>query len=266
MTFDGKAEAQKLDTQIIAHINSEKPHKKLAIIVIGKKPESLKYAQLKHKLCNRLGVDSAIYNIPENLEDISIKEQVTDIVNSPEVSSVIIQMPLPRTSLNNLLEIIPIDKDVDLLSCKSRVAFEDKNSIFIPPTVKATSLVLSKTNTVIKGRRIFLIGNSFLVGQPLKVYFHNLGANVTVTDNYRRGDYIDAAVVVSSTGIPNLVDPSDICPNAVVIDFGSSILNGKLTGDIETSGGISHFKMFSPSPGGVGPLVVRYLIMNHLGI
>ena len=73
-------------------------------------------------------------------------------------------------------------------------------------------------------------------------------------------------LLILSAGVPNLVKGQDIEPNTHVVDFGSAVVNGKSTGDLDKNSALSHLSVVSPSPGGMGPLVVRYLIMNFLGI
>ena len=56
----------------------------------------------------------------------------------------------------------------------------------------------------------------------------------------------------------------DLLPKTHVIDFGSTVINGKTVGDLDMNSGLEHLGVISPSPGGMGPLVVRFLVLNLL--
>jgi len=77
---------------------------------------------------------------------------------------------------------------------------------------------------------------------------------------------LDYHIVILSAGVPNLVNSSDIVTDAVVVDFGTSMVDGKVNGDLNLKSDMSHLKIVSPSPGGMGPLVIRFLILNHTRI
>jgi len=85
-------------------------------------------------------------------------------------------------------------------------------------------------------------------------------------DNYKKGTPIDGDLIVLAAGVPNLVKPADISKGACIIDYGSTVINSKTFGDLDSTGNMEHLGIVSLSPGGAGPLVVRFLIFNHLGI
>ena len=65
-----------------------------------------------------------------------------------------------------------------------------------------------------------------------------------------------------AVGKPHLVKGSWIRPGAIVIDVGTSYLDGHLTGDVEFEEARKVVDYITPVPGGVGPVVVATLMRN----
>ena len=55
-----------------------------------------------------------------------------------------------------------------------------------------------------------------------------------------------------------------VAPGAVVVDVGTNVVEGKLTGDVDYDGVAEVAGAVSPVPGGVGPLTNLMLIRNLL--
>ena len=74
-----------------------------------------------------------------------------------------------------------------------------------------------------------------------------------------------ADIVISATGIPNLVKGDWIKPGAVVIDVGITRLeDGTITGDVDFEAVKAVAGHITPVPGGVGPMTVATLLENTL--
>src|SRR3990167_9697300 len=111
--FDGKTEAKKLDLLIIKNIQKIKDSGssigRLLIIQIGNNEISKKYVELKLKVCSKFGINTDNVFISDNRSDNDIYTQVQELVNDKGVSGSVIQLPLPRQSLKNILNLIPSD-------------------------------------------------------------------------------------------------------------------------------------------------------------
>lgn len=253
--FDSKHFTQVLDGEIKKYINENRVEKTLLIIQIGENSASQKYIQLKKKLCDGFKIPCELVELDQNLSDENLRSEVTKLVSRSDVGGCIIQLPLPRQSLYPILDLLPSEKDIDCLSYN----LGDRLS----PVVRAFDLFLQ----LVKPKKLYVIGQGRVVGKPISVFAKSIGIEVSVSENYVRGEKInDFDVVVLSAGIPNLVNPKDISAGTSVVDFGSSVIENKVVGDLDVSGDLSHLGLVAPSPGGLGPLVVRFLIMNFLGI
>ena len=268
--FDGKTEAKKLDLLIIKNIqkikDSGKSIGRLLIIQIGNNEISKKYVELKLKVCSKLGIAADHVSLSDSESDDAIYHQIHDMLSSEDVTGVIIQMPLPRQSLNNIINLIPPNKDIDVLSSKNQFRYYSNDPVIFPPAVRALKYFLDINDIDIRNKNACVIGNGNLVGRPVAYFLKLKGVSLSVIDNYIQGEKLDYQIVILSAGVPNLVNSSDIVTDAVVVDFGTSMVDGKVNGDMDLKSDMSHFKIVSPSPGGMGPLVIRFLILNHMKI
>ncbi len=265
--FDGKAEAVKIEESLREIINSNQvlfQKHELAIIQIGDNKSSEKYIQLKLRVCEKLGIRSHVYNISADLGKSEMEELVKRITLDPKNTGVIIQLPLPRLELNDLLNFIPIEKDIDILSDKAQKMFYSGESKKLSPVIRSIEHFLNSTGIKYKQRKVIIIGGGFLVGKPASHYFRTRGLEVEIYEDYRTGEDLKADLIILSAGVPNLVKGENILPGVSVVDFGSSVVVGKTVGDLDMSTNIEHLNWVSPSPGGMGPIVVRYLIGNFI--
>lgn len=274
--FDGRAHSLQLDQQIKIFLESHPQRKgekapKLGIVVIGNNQASQAYVGLKRKLCATLDIPLQEQIIDESLSDNHIFDQVQEFVEKTDISGLIVQLPLPRKSLEPVLGLIPIEKDLDLLSPESKRRFYAGEFRRIPPTVRAFDYFLDFVGREEFGDKennfsIGVVGFGELVGRPVAHFATMSGHSVEVIGCYRDQRILDYQVLVLSAGVPNLVNPQNIAPNSSVIDFGFSKVAGKTVGDLDMSKSLNHLGIVSPAVGGMGPLVIRFLIMNFLGI
>jgi methylenetetrahydrofolate dehydrogenase (NADP+)/methenyltetrahydrofolate cyclohydrolase len=267
--FDGRKYSAELDVEIAEFVKSHSNIGKLLLIQIGEDSASRKYIQLKSKLCQKFDIPVETLFISENHREGEIFSEVRSHLNEKATTGAIIQLPLPSKNLQGLLDSIPTTKDVDRLSSTSQDQFYQKKFKKLPPVIRALNLFLEKNSITVSGKSVFVVGEGFLVGKPVSFYLRTLGAHVTVIRNYKTGTKLNCQLLVLSAGIPNLVNSQDLNDGCDVVDFGSTVVDGKITGDLSSgddTAKLSHLGSVSLSPGGVGPLVVRYLIMNHLGI
>jgi methylenetetrahydrofolate dehydrogenase (NADP+) / methenyltetrahydrofolate cyclohydrolase len=273
--FDGKFHSILLEEQIAKHIGENgRPEGVLLIVQVGSDPSSQKYISLKLKLCEKFGLKTRYSLLSSTSSDEELYRSVANEFGSPEVRGGIIQLPLPRVSLKGLLDLVPVEKDLDLLSSRARDDYDKGENLFVPPVVRSLqyfieasgSLILEKSDNSFPVMKAAVIGHGMLVGQPAATHLKNIGFEVDIINDYKRGKKLDYQLVVLSAGVPGLVSGEDLLPGSHIIDYGSSVVDGKVVGDLDLSSPMDHLGVVSMSPGGVGPLVVRFLIMNFLGI
>ena len=264
--FSGEDHAKILEQQIKDYLKIKPVSGSLAIVRIGENDGSKVYANSKKKFCDRVGISAEVFSIDESLSDSEIIHTVQEILNRSSIPGGIIQLPLPRESLSPVLGVIPLEKDIDLLSPESKRRFYVGEFDKLSPTVRAFDYFLTQAQIDLNGLSVGILGYGELVGRPIAHYASYLGADVEVIGYYEKQKTLDYQLVVTSAGVSHLLDPADLADNCSVVDFGFSRLDGKTVGDLDMTKGLSHLGVICPSPGGMGPLVVRFLIMNFLGI
>lgn len=264
--FDGRFHTNILDEQIKDSILKKKPSKKLAIIMIGNNQSSDKYVSIKEKLCLKFGIPVLIERIDERLSNDVIEEKVKRICLSQNVGGVIIQLPLPRKSLNSILSLIPEEKDIDLISPNALGKYYSGDFSKLSPVVRSFKYFINNTGIKLENTYTTIIGMGLLVGEPLGYFLLQQEAKVQFILDYKPETSLNCQLLILSAGYPALVKGERIPEGCNVVDFGSSVVDGKTIGDLDLKSEIDHLGAVSPSPGGMGPLVTRYLIMNYLGI
>lgn len=195
-----------------------------------------------------------------------LKKKVAKIAGVPNNSGIVIQLPLPsHINAQEILNLTPLQKDIDVLSENSLGKFSQNVLSIIPPTVCAISRLLNKYRIEIKGKNIVIVGAGRLVGYPLAIWFLQEKATVSVLNKYTK-DVVSfikkAEILVSGVGKPNLIRGNMIRKGVVILDAGSSIKNGRLVGDVDLKSVSKMVNYITPVPGGVGPLTVACLIEN----
>jgi len=73
-----------------------------------------------------------------------------------------------------------------------------------------------------------------------------------------------AEVVIAAAGSPGLVTGAMLQSGATVIDVGTTVVDGKVRGDVEFASAVQVAAEISPVPGGVGPVTNAALMRNVL--
>ncbi len=194
--------------------------------------------------------------------DFEIVENVAAFANA---DAAIIQLPLPAGISNDILNSIPLEKDADVLSSASRALFEKNiEGALLPPVVAAIKEIFDAHKIEVKGKNVVVIGRGFLVGAPVATWLQNQGAEVGVVDSHTEdlASALRAAdIIVSGAGVPHLIKPNMLKKGVILIDAGTSESEGAIVGDAGPSCA-AKCSLFTPVPGGIGPVAVAYLFAN----
>jgi methylenetetrahydrofolate dehydrogenase (NADP+)/methenyltetrahydrofolate cyclohydrolase len=120
-----------------------------------------------------------------------------------------------------------------------------------------------------------VVGASRLVGAPLSMMLVEHGrATVTVCHKYTRGlsDFTrQADILIVAVGKPGLITADMVKEGAIVIDIGTTRVEGPqykngytLKGDVDFATVAPKCAMITPVPGGVGPMTIASLLLNTL--
>lgn len=136
-----------------------------------------------------------------------------------------------------------------------------------PCTALAIDQMLFKFEVPCLNQRVVILGKSYLVGTPINSLFVSKGAKVHVCNVHtkNKGKLIrEADILVSCTGSSIRLGPGDIKEGVVIFDVGINVdpETGAVKGDICIEGVKDRVAMYTPVPGGLGPLTVANMIHN----
>ena len=116
-------------------------------------------------------------------------------------------------------------------------------------------------------KRVVVMGQSKLVGDPIRKALESIGGQVSVvhskTPNPKEITQ-QADILIVAIGKAGLVDESYIKPGVIIVDIGINLVEGNLVGDVDFGSVKNIAAAISPVPGGVGPLTVVSLFQNLL--
>ena len=270
--LNGKTLAEQLNSELKNKINLDyqrtgiKP--KLAAILVGDDPASKLYINIKRKTCAKLGIDSMLVNLSSEVTNEEIFSKINFLNNDKTVHGMILQLPLPakfKPYTHEFIEKINPLKDVDGLHPINKGNLFDYNEEFSPATPKGIITLLEYYNIELKGKHVVIINRSNLVGKPLIFMFLKRNATVTVchTSTSDLKNHIKKAdILVVAIGQPDFITKDKIKEGVVIIDVGTSRVDGKTRGDVKFEDVIDVCSWITPNPGGVGPMTVHFLLQN----
>ncbi|MDP3724626.1 MAG: bifunctional 5,10-methylenetetrahydrofolate dehydrogenase/5,10-methenyltetrahydrofolate cyclohydrolase [bacterium] len=228
----------------------------LTILQIGNHPASSMYVKRKQEFGQTIGCKVNIIHLPEQASQTDAEMAIRKQNDDPAVNGIIVQLPMPEHLSNDLLQLIDPKKDVDGLG---------KDSPFTPATPLAIMEILDDQKIDIAGKHTVVVGRSALVGGPVTRLMQERGARVTVCHS-KSGDLTpfttQADILIVAVGKPNLVTPAMVKAGSVVVNVGGTLgADGQLHGDVDPEAA-DKASLFTPVPGGVGPVTVGMLFTN----
>jgi len=264
--LDGRTLSEKILERIEKEIKNRHLKLKLAVILVGENPVSQVFINQKKKACEKVGIDFKLFKFPAKIKNLGLKKEIEKIVQSPKNSGVIIQLPLPKKLLpEEFLNLIPEEKDVDVLSEESLGKLCQGTLKILPPTVEGILYLFKNYRIDLKGKSIVIVGAGRLVGFPLAIQLLKEKATLSVLNEFTKdiSSFTKKAdILISGVGKPNLIKGNIIKKGVVVIDAGTSIQKGKLVGDVDFKSVSKKASYITPVPGGVGPMTVACLLEN----
>ncbi len=261
---------KKLSEEILANLKKEvrKSNLKLrlAVVQVGENSVSQIFINQKKKACKLVGADFKLYRFNEKINPQGLKSEIKKIVKNSANSGIIIQLPLPEKFLpEGFLNLIPEEKDIDVLSEKSLGKFYQGTLKILPPTVDGILRLLKNYKIELKGKDVVVIGAGRLVGFPLAIQLLKEKATLSVLNEFTK-DALSftkkADVLISGVGKPNLIKSNMVKKGVVIIDAGCSMKSGKLVGDVDFKEVSKKASCITPVPGGIGPMTVACLLEN----
>lgn len=243
-----------------------KRKRKLTVFQMGENAVSAQYIREKEKAAARVGVRFELVQFAKGTSHKKLKEAVEKAGRLPSVSGIVVQLPLPAPfNTQEILDAIPLQKDVDVLSSRAFGLFALGKLPVAPPTVQAILLLLEHYNIVWQGKYIVVVGAGRLVGLPTILSLLMQKATLTCVNERTRSLAAftkQADILISGVGKQKLIKSDMLKKGAAVIDAGTSVERGAVWGDVDFNAAVGKVRAITPVPGGVGPLTVACLLKN----
>lgn len=260
--------AEKIKKDIKKEIDINRLNISLAVILIGSDEASEKYIAIKKIEAEKVGIHFKLFRIKESSDQSKVIALIKKLNSDKKITGIVVQLPLPKGFVpNEVLETIDPKKDVDGLNSINLGRLIKGIDGISPATPEGTIKLLKYYNISLISKKIVVIGKSNLVGKPLAQMLLNERATVTVASSktINLGKITrESDIVISAVGKPNLITADMIKRGAIVIDIGTTVKNGKISGDVDFKSVSKKASYITPNPGGIGPMTVAILLSNLL--
>jgi len=273
--IDGSAIAKAIRAEIAAEVaamveaGQAPPH--LAVVLCGDDPASATYVRNKGRAAERAGIRFTLHTRGGDSTTSEILDLCARISGDPDVDGMLVQLPLPRQiDSTAVLEAVPAAKDADGFHPLNlgRLAAGAAARV-VPGTPLGCIELLRRSGVPIAGSRAVVVGRSVIVGRPVALLLVNADATVTVCHSKTRdlaGVCREADILIAAIGRPGMITSEYVKPGAAVIDVGTSLVDGRLLGDVDRASVEPIAGWLTPVPGGVGPMTIAMLLRNTLAL
>jgi methylenetetrahydrofolate dehydrogenase (NADP+)/methenyltetrahydrofolate cyclohydrolase len=268
--LDGKVVARQIYEEVAKAVSERVARggsrPKLATVLVGDDPASVKYVELKQGNARKVGIDSEDHRLPAGTTTEELVALVQRLSRDDGISAILIQQPTPKQVdiRRVLLELDPV-KDVDgAQPINAGLVALGWSGGIEPCTPAGIVQLLERFGISIEGANAVIVGRSNLVGKPTALLMLKRNATVTVCHTKTRdlaSHTKKADILVAAAGRANLIGRDMVKPGAAVVDVSTNWVDGRQVGDLgpgvdEVAGWLT------PNPGGVGPMTRAMLIKN----
>ena len=239
----------------------------LATVLVGEDPGSQSYVKMKHRDCEKLGINSIRKDLSADITQEELEAVIDELNADDACTGYIVQLPLPKhLDENAILERIDPAKDADGLHPVNLGKLVLNEDAPLPCTPNGCLHLLRRFGVELNGAKTVVIGRGVTVGRPIGLMLTRRSENSTVTLCHTgtkdlAAETREADIVIAAAGQPHMLTADMIKEGAALLDVGVSRVDGKLTGDIHPDCW-DKAGFVSPNPGGVGPLTRAFLVRN----
>ena len=209
-------------------------------------------------------------NITKVKDFIKLIRKISKDINTIGIN---IELPLPEDYKDYQTDIfLNIDryKDIDCLNPINYYEFltKDGNSlddIIIPSVANAVKIMLDYYQIDYIQKDIVILGSSLYTGFAIASLFLKYKSSVYLLNKYTK-DIKDKSqigeILISATGVINLVNKDYIKEGACVIDVGFEIKNNQIYGDVDLQDLMNKAQAVSVVPNGIGRICNYSALLN----
>lgn len=239
---------------------------RLATLLVGHDAAALAYRRSIVRSVAAVGIEHRAVELTAESTDQDLADALRRLNRDDSVTGIVVLMPLPPTLDGHLVleELSPL-KDVDGITPTNAGRLHLGLPALRPSTPQGGIELLDRYGIEIAGKHVVVVGRGNVVGRPLATMLTLRNATVTLCHRQtrqlasltRRADLVAVAA-----GHPGLIGGEMVRPGAVVIDFGVSVVDGRIVGDVDAESVAPVAAALTPVPGGTGPVTAMILARN----
>lgn len=256
MIVDGKAIAH----DILRGVKERLQGRVVTVRVIVMAPSAVteSYLRIKERAAQEAGMHLEVVR----MENDATTEDVIHKIGLPGKEAVVVQLPLPEhIDTRKVLDAIPLSEDADMLSTVAADRYEEEG--IVAPVAEAMREIFERHDVETADKQAVVVGEGRLVGKPVASLLVRMGASVITmnVDTWHPEHLKEADIVVCGAGKAGLIQKEMLKEGVVLIDAGASESGGSVKGDADPSCA-EVASLFTPVPGGMGPVTVACLFKN----
>ena len=234
---------------------------RLAVLLIGDDPASHTYVKIKGQACAEAGIgfEKFLYvaETPENV----LLEKIAELNARADITGILVQLPLPSQNASTIIAIINPNKDVDGFHPENLRRLRAGEPSIASAVALGVMKLLDAANPSFAKTAALVCSPLFAEPLVLLLRERKISADIVKADDAK---IKTADIVVVAVGKPGIIRGEMIKPGSVVIDVGTTKIDGKLVGDVDEASVEPIAGYLTPVPGGVGPMTVAMLLVNIL--
>lgn len=224
-------DTKNIKEKIISKLSEIHTDKKVILLTYKPSAEEISYKNFIIRRCKEFNIEY----IDKEFDEHTSSYEIIDYVNSfKKEDGFIIFLPFGNhDDISKLREEIKI-KDLDGFTYESMGKSLNGEYNYLPATPKAIARFLLE-NYDLKSKNILIANNTNLIGLPLATLLSRKRATITVINQATQNakDLIrQSDIFISAIGKADYYDKSYFRDGQVLVDVGTSYVNGKIVGDI----------------------------------
>ncbi len=269
--LDGKALSKKIREGIkrkVVELKQSGIIPGLAVILIGDNPASQLYVNMKTKACEDVGIYSINHRMPAEISEDELISVIKMLNDNPMVHGILVQLPLPKhIDEERVIESIDYKKDIDGFHPYNVGRLVRGYPLYYSCTPYGIMKLFEEYNIELEGKDAVIVGAGNITGKPMASMLLNANATVQMCHIYTKDlkdKTINADIVISAVGKPNLITEDMVKEGSIVVDVGISRVGDKVVGDVDFENVSKKSSYITPVPGGVGPMTIAMLLSNTI--
>ncbi len=284
--INGKRLAQQIRTYLKQEVKRQFLTKKksrvvpkLVVLSVRATPEGASFIKTKEKATHALGGNFELVSFRRTPRFEEFAGSLREVASNPKVTGIVIQKPLP-SQLNTvtLFDYVPIFKEIE--GHKHKSPFYPPIGLAVLTVIKYIYSKGDKRNIkniivdmdkdmpffrqLLKRKRIVVVGRGETGGKPLgevlnraKVNFININSQTPNPEAF----LVEADIIITAVG-RKVIKPEYLKKGVVLINIGLRREGDEWKGDYDEDEIKDIASFYTPTPGGVGPLDIAYLMYN----